>query len=201
MRIKLFDFKGTPIQLNLWFLIIFLITSITTGIAVLVSVLVHEMAHALIAKQKGYRVHNIEIDLVYGSASIDANMTDKDSIPIIAAGPLSNLLLFTISTLILQNNIASLPIIKTFFESMLKVNLVLFIFNILPIFPMDGGQITKSLLRINMKNKLKANKINNIISLVTSSLLFFYAMFIFNIMLIIFSIYFMYLAIRDLNLK
>ena len=65
MRIKLFDFKGTPIQLNLWFLIIFLMTSVTTGIAILLSVLVHEMAHALIAKQKGYRVHNIEIDLIW----------------------------------------------------------------------------------------------------------------------------------------
>jgi len=87
-----------------------------------------------------------------------------------------------------------------FLQSLTWINLLLFSFNILPIYPMDGGRILNDLLVRKMRNRTKAINIASIVSLFTSvilsigSLLFgFYIMFIF-------SLYFIYIACKKLNL-
>jgi hypothetical protein len=62
-------------------------------VAVFTSVLIHELAHAWMANRKGYQVYGVSIDILSGAASIDSNMHDRDSIPIVAAGPISTLML------------------------------------------------------------------------------------------------------------
>ena len=96
---KLFNFVGSPVELSYWFFLLFLFLPIPTVIAVFISILIHELSHAYVADRLGWMVSGIHIDLFSGSAAIDTNIHEKDSIPVVAAGPLSNLILAAISFL------------------------------------------------------------------------------------------------------
>lgn len=190
-KLKLFNFLGTPVSLNIFFLLVFVFFSIQISIAIFISILIHEMAHAWMANKKGYVVYGIEIDLFKGSAYIQPP-NQRDSIPITFAGPLSNLLLFVISFLIHQisNN--------EFIYSLMIVNLLLFIFNILPIYPMDGGHLVRDILMLNMDRK-RGKLLSIKISLITSILLFIFTIYFNYIIMMFFSIYFIYESYKSLK--
>ena len=59
---------------------------------------------------------------------------------IAAAGPVSNLLLAIIGALILRSSPASMPL-GDFLNTFVVINVALFIFNILPIPPLDGSRV------------------------------------------------------------
>lgn len=195
LTFKLFNFLGAPVKLNLLFLILFAIMPISYAISIFIAVMVHEMAHAFVADKKGYRVYGIEIGLFSGSASMDSNMHQSDSIPITAAGPLSNLLLLGLSTAFTPYHI--------YIEHFAYVNLFLFIFNILPIYPMDGGQILRDLLMLKSRKlgitRQKAFEISALISLITSVFLIIFSFIGGYLFMAIFGGYFGYLALKDLK--
>jgi len=195
LTFKLFNFLGAPVKLNLLFLILFAIMPISYAVSIFIAVMVHEMAHAFVADKKGYRVYGIEIGLFSGAASMDSNMHQSDSIPITAAGPLSNLLLLGLSTAFTPYHI--------YIEHFAYVNLFLFIFNILPIYPMDGGQILRDLLMLKSRKlgitRQKAFEISALISLITSVFLIIFSLIGGYLFMAIFGGYFGYLALKDLK--
>ena len=67
-------------------------------------------------------------------------MHQSDSIPIVAAGPISNLILYILALTV------GIWVDHQYLDHFAYVNLFLFIFNILPLYPMDGGQIMRDLL-------------------------------------------------------
>jgi membrane-associated protease RseP (regulator of RpoE activity) len=189
---RLFNFQGAPVSISIWFFLLFLILPPIAVVAVFTSVLIHELAHAWMANQKGYQVYGVSIDILSGAASIDSNMHDRDSIPIVAAGPISTLLL-CLGSYFLQ------PIIPSeFITYMFNINLFLFVFNILPIYPMDGGQIVRSLANLS-RDRYKYRRVANWVSLVFSSLLLVYALYNFNIFMALFGGYFGYIALKELG--
>jgi len=197
---KLFDFQKAPVTLSIWFFLLFVMLPVTMVVSVFISVLIHELAHAWVANRKGYQVYGINIDIFSGSAAIDTNMHERDSIPIVAAGPISNIILATIGLLV----VGILPqdvlfMVKDFMLSFITVNIILVIFNILPIFPMDGGRIVKDLLVLKMRNRRRAKIIAASISLIFSIFLLTYSIYTFSLILILFSGYFCYLAFKDLK--
>lgn len=195
-QFKLFDFQGTPVTVSIWFLLLLPLTgfNINLFISAFIAILVHEMAHAFVANRYHYRVYGINIGLFAGSASIDSNMAQRDSIPITAAGPISNLILFTIATF------AQYFFVNDFITMFASVNLFLFIFNILPIYPMDGGHILKDFLMLNMRDRWKGARIAAIVSLVTASLLLLYCIVSGNFIMCIFSGLFIYYALKELEI-
>jgi stage IV sporulation protein FB len=87
-----------------------------------------------------------------------------------------------------------------FLTEMIVVNVVLFIFNILPIYPMDGGRIFRSFLMMKMPNNRRlAKKISDWTSLVSSISLLAYCVYTSSIMLGIFSVLFIYFALKELK--
>jgi Zn-dependent protease len=69
----------------------------------------------------------------------------------VAAGPVANLLLALIAALILRilgvNTVDSLPpMLQLILFQMVYLNLLLFVFNLIPLFPLDGWQVVLSLL-------------------------------------------------------
>ena len=62
---KLFNFLGAPVEISLWFFLLFLMTSVSTTIAIFLSVLIHEMAHAYIAHRRGWKVFGIKLDFLF----------------------------------------------------------------------------------------------------------------------------------------
>lgn len=198
LTFKLFSFLKVPVKLNLLFLILFAIMPLSYAISVFIAVMIHEMAHAFIAHKKGYNVYGIEIGLFSGAAYMDSNIHPSDSIPITAAGPISNLILFLISYPLV--NIIDQPYLLHFAH----VNLFLFIFNVLPIYPMDGGQIIRDFLMTKGKklfgiDRRKGFTISAIISLVTSILLLGFSVLNGYLFMAIFAGYFGYISLKNLN--
>ncbi len=199
---KLFNFVGAPVELSLWFFLLpLLLPSISMVIAVFISVLVHEMAHAWMANKLGWRVNCIKIDLFTGSAHIDPNIHERDSIPVVAAGPLSNLCLASIVFLLTfigsYLSISINPLLSQFLINMIVVNVILFIFNILPIYPMDGGRLVKDTLTLKLSSRRTAKITAGWVSLITSILLLIYAITSFSIILIVFCLLFIFMALKE----
>ena len=195
-QFKLFDFQGTPVTVSIWFLLLLPLTgfNINLFVSAFIAVLVHEMAHVFVASRYHYRVYGINIGLFAGSASIDTNMAQRDSIPITAAGPISNLILFAIATF------AQYFFANDFITMFASINLFLFIFNILPIYPMDGGHILKDFLMLNMRDRWKGARIAAIVSLITASLLLLYCIVSGHFIMCIFSGLFIYYALKELEI-
>lgn len=195
LQLKMFNFQGSPVYFKLWFLLLFAWLTPSMVIAIFISVLVHELAHAFVANRLGYNVRQIYIDLFYGAAEIElGHCPERDYIQIIGAGPISNLLL-GIASFALYAGIG-LP----FFSEMVVVNTVLFIFNILPIYPMDGGRMLRSFLMMKMpSNRRLAKKISDWTSLLSSIVLLAYCIYTSSLMLGIFSLLFIYYALKELK--
>lgn len=186
--IKLFTFRGVPVTLSLWFLLLLPMVhfQFDVFISAFIAILVHEMAHTFMAQHLGYGAYGINIGLFAGQAQVDSNMHTRDNIKVIAAGPLSNLLLAIIG-------------LSLGFEVFFTVNFFLFIFNILPIYPMDGGHICKDLLMLNMRNRRKAFQLSMGISFTTSAFLLIFGIFSGSIMVSIFACIFGYYALKELG--
>ena len=193
-KIELFKFLKAPVRLDIFFLVIFLFLDIKMSISLFLSILVHEMAHAWVANKKGYKVYGIDIGLLVGSASIQANINQRDSIPITFAGPLSNILLTLLSFILL------LFFDSQLLDSFLIINILLFTFNILPIYPMDGGVILRDILMLNM-NRRVGKRIAGKVSLVTSIIVLVVSLYLEFFILSLFAIYFIYTSYKELNEK
>jgi Zn-dependent protease len=81
-----------------------------------------------------------------------------------------------------------------------QVNMFLFIFNILPIYPMDGGRICKAICQWMTKPSI-GRKINGYISIVASGLLFILSIMTSNILIAIFAAFFIFLSYKEIEQK
>ena len=166
---KIFNFLGSPVKISVAFFLLFFLFPVDISIFILISVMLHEMAHSYAAHKLGYRTHGIDIGLLYGSASIDSNMANRDLLKVTLAGPLSNFILMGIGGLLY------LIFKDQYIYNFTLVNLLLFGFNILPYYPMDGGVALKSYLNIKMYRR-KARKTTALVSTITAivaTILFF----------------------------
>lgn len=198
---KLFNFAGAPVELSIWFFILFLWLPFTFIIAIFASVLIHELAHAFVAKRLGWTVYKIEVGLFTGSASVDTNIPEKDSIPVIAAGPLSNLILAIVSIPLYLILTGVNPFLDRLLNDLFVVNIFMFIFNILPIYPMDGGRLLKDFLFLRMRNnRILAKKISGSVSLIFSLGLLTLSIVFFAPITILFSLLFIYFSLVELEL-
>ena len=198
---KLFNFAGAPVELSIWFFILFLWLPFTFIIAIFASVLIHELAHAFVAKRLGWTVYKIEVGLFTGSASVDTNIPEKDSIPVVAAGPISNLILAIVSIPLYLALTGVNPFLDRLLNDLFVVNMFMFIFNILPIYPMDGGRLLKDFLFLRMRNnRILAKKISGSVSLIFSLGLLTLSIVFFAPITILFSLLFIYFSLVELEL-
>jgi len=194
--IKLFTYRGVPVSLSLWFFLIFLLLSPEYVALIFISILVHELAHAHVALNLGWFVSGIEIDLLEGRAIMDGSIPPKDDLKITLAGPISNLILVGIGWII------SFLLINSgyLFDLSIKfivINIILFLFNLIPIYPLDGGRALRSILLTKMRSRTKAFKVSTAISLVLSVSLFVWSLVTFNFFIVFISILLIALNWRD----
>jgi len=191
---QLFNFYGIPVNFNLMFLILLFFIEPITVVCLFISILIHELAHAFIALQKNYFVSEVKIDVLYGFASMDiSNIPERDSWKIALAGPVSNLILSVIAVLI-----GSFYDFE-FLSQLFVINILLFMFNILPIYPMDGGRILRDILFMKMSSRKLAKKISSIVSLIFSSLLLIWNIIDFSLIGLVFSSLFIYYSLKELE--
>ncbi|MDD5018865.1 MAG: site-2 protease family protein [Candidatus Omnitrophica bacterium] len=70
----------------------------------------------------------------------------KDMILVGLAGPAANLLLAILGTLVLKTGLASFPVFAQITASFILINIVLAVFNLVPIPPLDGSRVVMGLL-------------------------------------------------------
>ncbi|HEY8932822.1 MAG TPA: site-2 protease family protein, partial [Rariglobus sp.] len=120
-------------------------------LALFAIVLTHEFGHSLACRQVGGKSDQIVLWPLGGVAYVDAPLRPGATLWSIAAGPLVNVVLFPIflGVLIFARRAgweASSTDAFNFFGALCEMNFKLFCFNLLPVYPLDGGQILRSLL-------------------------------------------------------
>lgn len=120
-------------------------------LALFVIVLMHEFGHALACRQVGGRADTIMLWPLGGVAFVSPPSRPGAMLWSIAAGPLVNVALVPVLyAAVLMCRMAGMPQTMPdayhFVWILSGINAVLLGFNILPIYPLDGGQILRSLL-------------------------------------------------------
>ncbi|NLX49226.1 MAG: CBS domain-containing protein [Methanospirillum sp.] len=120
-------------------------------------VLVHEVAHSIVALRQGIEIHAITLLLFGGVSQMEETTPDpRVELPMALAGPLTSLaiglacigLVYVVDGSAGQGPVSSLLV---FFLSYLGLlNVILFVFNLLPAFPMDGGRVLRAYLARRM---------------------------------------------------
>jgi Zn-dependent protease len=160
--IHLFRFSGIDVFLHWsWFLVAAYeiqtrkgaYSSVTWNVleylALFLIVMIHEFGHALACRQVGGRANQIVLWPLGGVAYVDPPQRPGATLWSIAAGPLVNVALIPI-LFVAVNLSHSVGMAGTDIHKLLAtvswINVGLLVFNILPIYPLDGGQILRSLL-------------------------------------------------------
>lgn len=125
--------------------------NIAEYIALFAIVLLHEFGHAFACRQVGGRADKILLWPLGGVAYVSPPPKALAHLWSIAAGPLVNLLLVPILYFLLvstssEGNLNSYDNLNIFIRNISFINFALLVFNLLPIYPLDGGQILRSLL-------------------------------------------------------
>jgi Zn-dependent protease len=162
--LRLFRVFGIEVYLHFtWFLIAALeftqfarryhapIWGLAEYLALFAIVLIHEFGHALACRQVGGIANRIMLWPLGGVAFVRPPPRPGAYLWSIAAGPLVNVILFPLLTVALyaaggaQLRLTN-PDAARFIISIWSINTGLLIFNLLPIYPLDGGQIVRGLL-------------------------------------------------------
>ena len=120
-------------------------------------VLVHELAHSLVARYKGIKINSITLMIFGGIASMEEGIPDpKAELPMALVGPITSLVVGLICSAVVY----AVPIITTdpatagvwifVFGYLGVLNIIIFAFNLLPAFPMDGGRVLRAWLAKRM---------------------------------------------------
>jgi len=120
-------------------------------LALFAIVLVHEFGHSLACRSVGGTANRILLWPLGGAAYVSPPQRPGAMLWSIAAGPLVNVVLLPVFwgafVFAKTNGWAHIaPNEYLFLGALLKIDIVLLIFNMLPIYPLDGGQILRSLL-------------------------------------------------------
>jgi Zn-dependent protease len=120
-------------------------------LALFAIVLLHEYGHALACRQVGGKADHIVLWPLGGVAYVDPPQRPGATLWSIAAGPLVNVALFPVltGTYIVARSAGwalTMPNVYGLLRAVWYINLVLLVFNMLPVYPLDGGQILRSLL-------------------------------------------------------
>jgi Zn-dependent protease len=162
------------------------------AIIVFASVLLHELAHSLVALRYGLRVRQIILFIFGGVSEIDEEESSKDfrkEFNIAVAGPITSFIISAILSFVWlgilslasDGNGNSIPLINTDNISDETLNIAVGIlyygafvnaliggFNLIPVFPLDGGRILRSALLRWRNDYDQATKIASKIGIVIS---------------------------------
>lgn len=187
------------------FLIIFYFTKqIEIYAMIMIFALIHELGHLLAGLLMGMKPEKIELMPFGVSISFKikveeynkkikkGNKLEIKKILVALAGPLTNFIIIIIASKIHIDLFKALIIIYT--------NFLIMIFNLLPIYPLDGGRILKGILHINFgirKSEFYTNIISKITVAIITILSSILILYIHNIAIALVDMYLWYLIIKE----
>jgi Zn-dependent protease len=181
--LRLFGIAGIQVYLHFtWFIVAALevgqfgrrygspIWGLVEYLGLFLIVLMHEFGHALACRQTGGIADRIILWPLGGIAFVNPPPRPGAYLWSIAAGPLVNVGLFPILSLVVSvagqaGWRASNPDAYLCLSALWFINTGLLIFNLLPIYPLDGGQIVRGLLWFAV-GRVRSLKISSVIGFV-----------------------------------
>src|SRR5271168_1026528 len=114
-------------------------------------VLIHEFGHQLACRSVGGKTHDIVLWFLGGVAYVSPPQRPGAQLWSIAAGPLVNVILIPILYGLVSVSshfewYNTNPDLYDLIHNVWWINIGLLIFNMMPVYPLDGGQILRSLL-------------------------------------------------------
>lgn len=153
------DFK-IDIKIFLVLFLFLIFKQLEMYILFMIFVIIHEFFHLLTGIILGYKIKSLKIEILGISLGFHENINKYNNIRkiiILMMGPISNIIIALIFDFL------KLP-------KIVYVNLVIAIFNLLPVYPLDGGQILNRILGIIYGN-IEAYKITNWVNTMIMSLI------------------------------
>ncbi len=184
MELRLFDIADIPVRVSLWYGLLLLYwfkgggdgrSTLLWVIVVTLSILVHELGHALVARYYGLRP-SILLHGLGGLCNHDRAARDRDDVFIIAAGPGAGLLLGLVTWVVsLKAPVEWMlnPWFGAVVSMSLYVNIGWSLVNLLPIWPLDGGQLYR-LLMLRLVKPARAEKVTHYTALALLALALVY---------------------------
>lgn len=161
------EIRGVPIRLHFTALFLIpwifaqvpnLLVTLIICVLILGSVGLHELGHTIVSQRYGVDVQDIILTPVGGVARLRGLPDDpRHEIRIALAGPYVSLFL-AVASFILTLGVTRLGLTSFPFGLLAVLNLMLFLFNLLPSFPMDGGRVLRGVLSQKM-GALEATRI------------------------------------------
>lgn len=155
-----FQFMGFPVTVHWWFwLTMFLLggginlqradqllVPLLFMVAAFISIMVHELGHALAGRKYG-AVPSIHLHGFGGVTSLPGSYFSRNQSMFVSfAGPLASLLLGLIAFILLPLVLSSSPVLAYVLSVMVWINTFWTVLNLLPIQPLDGGQIFRDFM-------------------------------------------------------
>jgi len=178
-----------------------LVWTLLTVLALFTCVVLHELGHALTARRFGVNTQDIILSPIGGVARLDS-LPEKpiQEFWVAIAGPLVNvaIILLLIPLLLLfpemwaalegaadpESNYINDQFFRKelFIPTLVLLNGMLVVFNLLPAFPMDGGRVLRALLAIRM-DRVKATRIATRVGQGLAVVFFAFSLWQFNLIL------------------
>ncbi|ARF67420.1 Zn-dependent protease [Paenibacillus larvae subsp. pulvifaciens] len=170
--------QGTAYRFHPLFTLVLLFSVITgffiEAITLFGIVLVHELGHVVCAKALGWRVMEVQLLPFGGVAVVDewGGVSARDELLVAAAGPLQHVWMIGLAWLGQHISADS----SGWWNYFIQANILIGLFNLLPVLPLDGGKILQGLFSYIMAYE-QAIRITMRISFGLSLLMIGFALF------------------------
>ena len=216
-RHKLLTIGGIPVYVErsiLMLLVLFLLLGAGSGpagvlrslilcVVAIASIIWHELGHAFAVKRLGYGDSVIVLHGLGGVTQWRGSPNRRDRILIALAGPGFGLILGgAVWALVLGIGMPEDFLLRTFAWALLFINIGWSIFNLMPIWPLDGGHVLRYALVSPRRSQSRTLQISLVASMITAGILIaFSAMIqaIFMVVLLGFLLYNNYQEYQNLR--
>lgn len=168
------------------FLLMLWLEGLEAFIVIMLSAAVHELGHLFMIKRLGYRIRRFDLMPMGAVIVVPEGIPDNDEFKIALSGPFSSLIMLFLSAVcfcVFYNAVALLAVL---------INLVLSLFNLLPIKKLDGGKALWCYLSDKQKNAERicsaASLCAKIVFLIVSFALYYLSECNFGVLILLFSL-------------
>jgi Zn-dependent protease len=183
-NLRLFTLQNIPVEVNIsWLFVLALVTwsfatgfypesypgrfgpvtvwvlSLLTALLLFLSILIHEFSHSIVASRGGLPIRRITL-FIFGGVAQMGHEVDEPSLELrmAAAGPLMTLVL---AGVFLGSSFLTggVPFLSILLGTVGAINIGIFIFNMVPGFPLDGGRILRAIIWKRSGDMRKATRI------------------------------------------